>query len=621
MSTASASADASKAGSEDDWLTIPQKKDKKKKKKQRPVPLQEFFGGGDDGRGGGEGDETHYIKTRFRGEGEPELSHDEEVVAASLHSYFADFLKRHGPVRLEDAKLQSEVRGLDPDAQKLVGRFPSLAAFMAASDDLAVVDNIVCARQDVRMALSMAADTVLNNAATNPTSQGSVMTLASRLKQQQISSRPSPPPSSSPLPRPPQPPPPAASPSAANAWPSSPQAQTQAKPASESLFSQQVLPSSQPARVVPPADITVPPPPLVPKSFVPVVGGSSPRSGFGTIGNVPTLAGKHPPAMDVCQMQEHIESQNKKLLALTRSNADLMQQLRMREKQIHKLNEVLNSNSGLLKENERLKLEVKQTQLELRKLKGEDEDGEAKSPSGGSGGEEDQGEITESQLIIKLQTQLECERLNSWTLKQQLDIERASASRLADWQMSLPGSGAAVVTGLGGVGLGGGVQHTAAARNNGHDSLGLRSLLGNIAPMATGGSGGSGPGTATGAMSSPLPLPPAASPAPLGATPAAPPPSSSAAVPPTLPPQPPPTSSPMLPPTSLTVSQLGGGASPAAVGDKLDLIMTEVRKSLPEVSDEELTHYLAKIKREHGQLNQLSVAKIVELVSREAKRT
>ena len=28
---------------EDDWETIPQKKDKKKKKKQRPVPLQEFF--------------------------------------------------------------------------------------------------------------------------------------------------------------------------------------------------------------------------------------------------------------------------------------------------------------------------------------------------------------------------------------------------------------------------------------------------------------------------------------------------------------------------------------------------------------------------------------------------
>ena len=42
-------------------------------------------------------------------------------------------------------------------------RFPSVSAFMALSDELAVVDKFVCVKGDVTRALGMAVETVLNN--------------------------------------------------------------------------------------------------------------------------------------------------------------------------------------------------------------------------------------------------------------------------------------------------------------------------------------------------------------------------------------------------------------------------------------------------------------------------
>ena len=47
-------------------------------------------------------------------------------------------------------------------------RFPSASAFLALSDELAVVDKFVCTKGDVTRALGMAVETVLNNASTNP---------------------------------------------------------------------------------------------------------------------------------------------------------------------------------------------------------------------------------------------------------------------------------------------------------------------------------------------------------------------------------------------------------------------------------------------------------------------
>ena len=151
-------------GGEDDWLTIPQKKDKKKKKKQRPVPLQEFFSSENCNHEDTEyGSRAHQYREK-----ETELTHDEEVMAASLHSYFGDLLKQTGPVRVDDTKFAEAMASLDPECRKLVARFPSVSAFMALSDELAVVDKFVCTKGDVTRALGMAVETVLNNAMTNP---------------------------------------------------------------------------------------------------------------------------------------------------------------------------------------------------------------------------------------------------------------------------------------------------------------------------------------------------------------------------------------------------------------------------------------------------------------------
>ena len=67
--------------------------------------------------------------------------------------------------------------------------------------------------------------------------------------------------------------------------------------------------------------------------------------GFGTIGNVPQVPVQPPlpgcPPQDASQMQEAIENLNKKLMGLTKSNSDLLQQLGEREKQVQKLGSLL----------------------------------------------------------------------------------------------------------------------------------------------------------------------------------------------------------------------------------------------------------------------------------------
>ena len=71
-----------------------------------------------------------------------------------------------------------------------------------------------------------------------------------------------------------------------------------------------------------------------------------PSQGFGTIGSVPPM--QPPPGLpglpshgDASQMQDAIENLNKKLMGLTKSNSDLLQQLGEREKQVQKLGSLL----------------------------------------------------------------------------------------------------------------------------------------------------------------------------------------------------------------------------------------------------------------------------------------
>ena len=66
-------------------------------------------------------------KHQYR-EKETELTHDEEVMAASLHSYFGDLLKQTGPVRVDDTKFAEAMAALDPECRRLVARYQILTA-------------------------------------------------------------------------------------------------------------------------------------------------------------------------------------------------------------------------------------------------------------------------------------------------------------------------------------------------------------------------------------------------------------------------------------------------------------------------------------------------------------
>lgn len=580
---------------EDDWETIPQKKDKKKKKKQRPVPLQEFFSS----ENCSHEDHVEYRAHQYR-EKETELTHDEEVMSASLHSYFGDLLKQTGPVRVDDAKFAESMASLDPECRKLVARFPSASAFLALSDELAVVDKFVCTKGDVTRALGMAVETVLNNASTNPSPaqrlKGLYATTAAAAVAGSRSGASSPASRATPVSAAAAPPPPV------SVWSSN--SLPHAKTASESLFSSSGSPASLPIGR-PPADITVPPPPLIPKSFVPVVGAA--KAGFGTIGNVPQvqpgLPGCPPLPQDASQMQDAIENLNKKLMGLTKSNSDLLQQLGEREKQIQKLGSLLSQNNDLIRQNEKLKVELREAQRQLQKMKAAAEANSEGESGKGSPDPAEDGELSEGQLIMRLKNQLETERLSSWTLKQQLEIERGYSARLTDRQaLSLSNSapGAVGPGGVGGAGGGvGGVGGLGQIRaNSGVDSLGLRSLLGNIAPSmptstyspvislapgsasstfstSTFSSSGSGGHLGLGGLGS------------IGGGITAPPPG------------------------------LGGPAPKLGLGQ----IMSELRISLPSVREEDLHQHLANLKKDHGQLSSIALPKIVKLVSEAVKKS
>lgn len=149
-----------------DWHTITQKKAKKKKKKQKPVPLNEFISSSSSHI------QTELIRTSggFRTTSPsnliPDLSVEESLIAESLRSYFCDVLRRLGPVRVDGAKIREEISKLESDGRQVIDRFPSLSVFLTQSEDIQLVDNLVCSREDASRAKRVAVDTILNNADT-----------------------------------------------------------------------------------------------------------------------------------------------------------------------------------------------------------------------------------------------------------------------------------------------------------------------------------------------------------------------------------------------------------------------------------------------------------------------
>ncbi len=164
-------------GSEEggDWRTINTKKAKKtRNKRQRPVPLRDFFSDG-----GSNLVSRELIRAprapRCASPAAPgDLNDEEEAMVASIRSYFSDALRIGGPARADSIKMRERLASLDQPAKDLVARFPSLEVFLAGSSDLAVVDSVICAREDEAKARKMMEEIIVNNRATSSASLSSV---------------------------------------------------------------------------------------------------------------------------------------------------------------------------------------------------------------------------------------------------------------------------------------------------------------------------------------------------------------------------------------------------------------------------------------------------------------
>ena len=424
--------DVDKPAEDGAWLTISQKKAKKKKKKNRPVPLQDFFNSQESATSGGPGIHTELIRTtggQQLGRVDspsvhlPFLHSEEAVIADSLLTYFADLLKRIGPVRPDNFKLLEEIDQLDESGKQLIARFPSFPAFLLQSEDVQAVDNYFCHRDDIHKAKELAIDTILNNANMNPW-QSTTTSDPSRLQQRSLQ------------------PPPIQKPAVTRM--------------NNSLFSS--------------------------SSF-----SCTPLGGFGGLTLAPSSSSFSSVAASSISLDgsrsdctnEHlvmIDSLNKRLNSLTKCNGDLLNQLNEREKDVFKLKETVTELEEKCKGYEKLKADYLNAQRELFQLKSEPFElaklkPDLKVPRAGSSLTE--GSVTESQLIIQLQKQLETEKLNSHSLKHQLEIERAHSTKLAERQNALR--------------LDGSRERSVALSNlNGDsqsgDSLGLQGILSSARP-------------------------------------------------------------------------------------------------------------------------------------------
>ena len=145
------------------------------------------------------------------------------------------------------------------------------------------------------------------------------------------------------------------------------------------------------------------------------------------------------------------------------------------------------------REHEHLKLEVDQSREELTKLRRlavmkqreseeEEEGGGGSSQDGHHQSAAQHSQLTDNQLIMKLQRQLDSERLNVMNLRQQLEIERQYSARLVERQNSaaVPPQSVAAAAPNGTASIGGLLRMSApslAVAPSVGDSLGLQGLL------------------------------------------------------------------------------------------------------------------------------------------------
>jgi len=99
--------------------------------------------------------ESHFAKLN--------LDDEELIVMESCHSYFHDILRQMGPTNAMDARLQQEMDSFPPEAKKVIQKCGGYRNFILRSKDLAVVDKIVAAKADLKLAQEMAFKEIYNS--------------------------------------------------------------------------------------------------------------------------------------------------------------------------------------------------------------------------------------------------------------------------------------------------------------------------------------------------------------------------------------------------------------------------------------------------------------------------
>ncbi len=125
----------------------------------------------------------------------------------------------------------------------------------------------------------------------------------------------------------------------------------------------------------------------------------------------------------------------KRMEGLMKVNSELLAQLQRKDEQLQKQAQDLSALREALREHDRLKIEVEQTREELARLR----ELAVKHQRGGAAALTEKAEngrdspagakLTDSQLIMRLQKQLDVESLKAMTLEQQLKIERQYSAR------------------------------------------------------------------------------------------------------------------------------------------------------------------------------------------------
>ena len=514
-----------------EWKTATQKK-----KKNKPLTLNEFHSGvsnGGQGQGNGQGagnsgysqPQSTFIRTHGTvlkpvPPTKPDLNQEEEVVAESLLSYFVELIKRVGPVlKLDSALISKEIQQLEEDPKKVFDRFPSLEFFLTQSQELTLVDDLVCLRLNLEQAQQQIIESVDNNAHsmtmamnvkqnTPKSNQAAAAATTSQRtpnqqQQQQRESTPPYTPSMNAMLRTPNPqqysslvsnspttpttatssPRPPGTPNAAagNAWSTPTPTPT---PNASSPFSINPLPyrpSTQELNsnattsdsgggldlarqvVTPPKSNAQAPNAIHQRADQ--SSASTSRSGFGSIGNIATspnsqrLTGNNVAAAAFAINSQHpnsvvnlasnasvIESLNKRLQGLTKTNTDLLREIREKDDKIAELNQQVTALQERCRQYEQQLQSVNNVNGGSGSGSGSSMavGGASNSNSNGSsnGGDSISRSSTpaststnsesQNQVILTLQKKLDNEKLTSMSLRQQLEIERIFSNKLAE---------------------------------------------------------------------------------------------------------------------------------------------------------------------------------------------